>query len=113
VYDQTNLSDKNDVQIGPPINLSCLVGPVHNADESVRPVVLPDHLTAVLPPETTLSVRVMATVTILLITLVWHPVLAWFFSNQLFQKFYSKGEKWINVIFSLLLVGLAIHTVTL
>lgn len=69
--------------------------------------------TAVLPPETTSSVKVMAAFTILLITLVWHPVLAWFFSNQLFQEFYSKGDKWINVIFSLLLVGLAIHTLVL
>ena len=69
--------------------------------------------TVVLPPETSLSVKLMAAITILLIDLVWHPALAWFFSNRLFQQFYSKGDKWINVIFSLLLVGLAIHTFTL
>ena len=67
--------------------------------------------TTVLPPETTLSVKVMAAITILLITLVWHPVLAWFFSNRRFQMIYSKSDKWINVTFSLLLVGLAIRIV--
>ena len=67
--------------------------------------------TAVLPPETTLSVKLMATITILLITLIWHPLLAWFFSNRLFQRFYSKNDKRINLIFSLLLVGLAIRMV--
>lgn len=65
--------------------------------------------TAILPPETTLIVKVLAAIIILLIALVWHPVLAWFFSNQLFQMFYAKSDKWINVTFSLLLVGLAIH----
>jgi len=68
--------------------------------------------TAVLPPETTLSVKLMATITILLITLVWHPLLAWFFSNRLFQRFYSKSDTWINLVFSLLLIGLAFRMVT-
>ncbi len=65
--------------------------------------------TAVLPPDTRPSVKVMAAVVILLIDLVWHPALAWFFSSQIFQTLYYKSDKWINVTFSLLLVGLAIH----
>ena len=42
-----------------------------------------------LSPETTLSVRLMATITILLITLVWHPLLAWFFSNRVVSSYLS------------------------
>lgn len=67
--------------------------------------------TTLLPPATTLPVKVMAAVIILLITLVWHPILAWFFSNRRFQLFYAKGDKWINLAFSMLLVGLAIRMV--
>jgi threonine/homoserine/homoserine lactone efflux protein len=68
--------------------------------------------TSVLPPGTSMSVKVLAAFTIFLITLMWHPTLAWFFSNRLFQKFYSKSDKWINITFSLLLVGLAIRMVS-
>jgi threonine/homoserine/homoserine lactone efflux protein len=68
--------------------------------------------TVVLPPETMVSMKVMAAVIILLIVIVWHPLLAWFFSNQLFQKFYARGNRWINATFSLLLVALAIRTIS-
>jgi threonine/homoserine/homoserine lactone efflux protein len=68
--------------------------------------------TVVLPPETTAPMKVMAAVVILLIVLVWHPLLAWFFSNQFIQKFYAKVDRWINAVFSLLLVGLAIRTIS-
>jgi threonine efflux protein len=67
--------------------------------------------TAVLPSETMLSVKVIATIIILLITFTWHPLLAWFFSNRLFQMYYSKSDRWINLTFSLLLIGLAIRMV--
>lgn len=67
---------------------------------------------AVLPPNTKLSVKIIAAIIILTIDLVWHPFLAWFFSNQLFQKFYTKRDKWINVTFGLILIGLAIRIVS-
>jgi threonine/homoserine/homoserine lactone efflux protein len=68
--------------------------------------------TVVLPPESMVYMKVMAAVIILLIVLVWHPLLAWFFSNQIFQKFYAKGDRWINATFGLLLVALAIRTIS-
>ena len=68
--------------------------------------------TAILPPETKLSVKIIAAIIILIIVLVWHPFLAWFFSNHLFQKFYAKSDRWINITFSLILIGLAIRIVS-
>lgn len=68
--------------------------------------------TTVLPPGASLSLKVMAAGTILIIVLLWHPALAWFFSARRFQLFYASSDRWINVVFSLVLVGLAIRMVT-